>query len=155
MSFIRPFAAPIVIVGPIVLLILGVIAAALATLVLDHDILGRDADGWPVLYKTPTLRYAVDIFHAAIVYLLPFALAIGFLSFGRRLAVREIWIMLGGLLVLSVGSVHVIEAVWTGVKGTSDLRIGIVDDPLVFAFRLIPSASLYLAASFYFRRRAA
>lgn len=116
--------------------------------VLDYDILGRDAEGWQVLYKTPELRYAVDVFHAAIVYLLPPALAVGFLALGRKLRVRTLWILFGGVLVSIAGSVHVIEAAWTGVRGTSGLRIGLVDDGLVVTVRLIANLAFYAIAFF-------
>ena len=71
-------------VTPTIALAAGIVLAAVATVVLDHMILGRDAKGWPVLYKTPLLRHAVDVFHWEIAYAAPAVLAVSFLAWGQR-----------------------------------------------------------------------
>ncbi len=139
-------------VVPTILLAVCIVLAAIATIVLDHVILGRDAEGWPVLYKTPLLRHAVEIFHLEIVYALPAVLAVAFLTWGRRAGAGRFWVLLGGVLVCAFGSVHVIEAAWTGVKGTSQLSIGLVESAGVAAARLAANLAIYAAAVAVLRR---
>ena len=130
---------------PTVALALLMVAAVFATVILDHDILGRDADGWPVLYKTPPLRVAVDAFHVLVMCVLPVLVAIGFLKAGARHGARRLWVVSGGVLACLFGSVWLIHAAWTGVKGTSDLVVGI-EEPWVIAARLAASLVLYALA---------
>ena len=151
-GFSKRFAWLVFGVMPTVALAVCIVLAAVATIVLDHAILGRDADGWPVLYKTPLLRHAVEIFHLEIVYALPAVLAVAFLAWGQRAGAGRVWILLGGVLVCAFGSVHVLEAAWTGVKGTSQLSIGLADSAAVAAARLAVNFALYAAAVAAFRR---
>ena len=145
--FSKRFAWFVFGVMPTVVLALSIVLAALATIVLDHDILGRDADGWPVLYKTPLLRHAVDVFHLGVTYVLPLAVALPFLAIGQRVGAKTVWVVVGGMLACAVGSVYFIEAGWTGVKGASDLHIGLVDNGVVLAARLAGNMAIYAIAS--------
>jgi hypothetical protein len=131
---------------PTVVLLASIILSMIGTIVLDHDILGRDADGWPVMYKTPAIRNAVDAFHMIVVYALPPLIGVLFFVWGRRIGAARWWVLAGGVLVCTVGSFHVVEAVWTGVKGTSDLRLAIVDDATVAITRLCINLGVYAAA---------
>lgn len=130
---------------PTISLTVLMIAAVFATVVLDHHILGRNADGWPVLYKTPLLREAVDVFHASVMCVLPVLVAIGFLRVGARHGARRLWVVSGGALACLFGSLWLINAAWTGVKGTSDLVIGI-EVPWVIGARLAASLVVYALA---------
>jgi hypothetical protein len=126
--------------------LLAVLLMASATVVLDHDVLGRDADGWPVLYKTPILREAVDAIHVLTMCVLPVLVAIGFLKLGMKHGARPLWIVLGGVLACPFGSVWLIEAIWTDVKGASGLLIGI-EETGVIAARLVASLTVYAIAA--------
>ena len=130
---------------PTVVLAVLMIVAVFAAVVLDHDILGRDADGWPVLYKTPLLREAVDVFHVLVMCVLPILVAIGFLRIGVRRGARLLWVVSGGMLACIFGGVWSINAAWTGIKGTSDLVITI-EDPWVIAARVAASLIVYALA---------
>jgi hypothetical protein len=137
--------------GPLLAYAVCFAAVAAGTIVLDHDVLGRDANGWPVLYTTPALRYAVDGVHLAAVYALPSAIAIGFLSLGRRSGATSSAIA-GGAIVCALGALPLIEAVWTGVKGTSGLSLDLADDWVVAAARAGASLAILAGAVLLSRR---
>src|SRR5262249_33221442 len=137
---------------PALVLVTLLIATAVGTVVLDHDVLGRDAEGWPILYKTTWLRYAVDFVHLGALYVLPPAVAVAFLVLALRTNSPLIWPILGGIIVCTLGSTGVIEAGWTGIKGSSTLNIAIAA-PQSIALRAASSVALLVVAVVYFRRR--
>jgi hypothetical protein len=137
---------------PFALLLVIVVASGDAQIVLDHEILGRNAAGMPVLQTLPLLRGAINLWNLALVYVLPAALAAWFAVWGARRGVRRGWIVSGAALVCVIGSVHRIQTVWTGIKGTSQLAIGIETHPALMLLRLAFNLAI-LAAAFWLARR--
>jgi hypothetical protein len=137
---------------PLVLLLAIVIASGGAQIVLDHEILGRNAAGMPVLQTLPLLRGAINLWNLALIYVLPAMLAAWFAVWGTWRGVRWGWIVAGAGLVCIVGSLHHIQTVWTGIKGTSQLAIGIEMHPALVLLRLAANLVIF-ATVFWFARR--
>ena len=139
-------------VVPLMLLLAIVIASGAAEIVLDHAILGRNAVGMPVLQTLPALRGAINLWNLALVYVLPAALATWFVLWGMRRGVRWEWVVSGAALMCAAGSFHRIQTVWTGIKGTSQLAIGIETHPELVLVRLALNVAA-IGAAFWLARR--
>lgn len=133
---------------PTILAVSLVLVSGAAELILDHDILGRDASGTPALASLPVIRTAIDIWNMAVIYLAPPALAIGFLILGVRRHVSLNAVIVGGIAACVIGAFLNLDAVWTGIPGTSRLDIGTVPSLGLGINRVFANLVLYGIAAF-------
>jgi hypothetical protein len=135
---------------PAVVLLLLIVASATAEIVLDHEILGLDANGMPVLAFMPVVQGIIAAWNLAVIYLAPPALAILFLLVGTRRHWNLNALMIGGAAACIIGGFLNLEAVWTGVKGTSYLDVGLVESVSLGVARALVNLVLFGAAAFLF-----
>lgn len=133
---------------PTFLLLLLVAVSAATEIVLDHEILGRDANGMPVLASLPVVRAFVAAWNLAVIYLAPPALAILFLIAGAKRRVNLNAIMFGGALVCVVGGFLNLEAARTGIEGMSHLDVGPVSSIGTGVIRALVNLAIFGVAVF-------
>ena len=138
---------------PVFTLPVFVVASGAAEIFLDHDVLGRATNGLPLLSTLPWARSLVAGWNLALVYLAPALISIAAWVFGRTRNVGT-WTIIGGTIVCFVGGFHYIEAGWTGVKGTSVLRVGFVDDFPTAAVRIGLNLVMFMGAVLISNRHA-
>jgi hypothetical protein len=146
---VRPVSAIVLALVPTVVLAVLVVGSGAAEIVLDHDVLGRDEAGMPALASMPFLRGVIDVWNLLVIYAGPPLIAVLFLVLGRH---RWRWnvnaLMLGGAAVCVIGGFVNFEAVWTGVKGTSNLVIGPVESTTLGIVRAVVNLALFGLAAF-------
>lgn len=140
---------------PPFMLALVILASATAELLIDHDVFGRAPDGFPRLYETPSARNAIAGWNLALNYAAPLVIAIAIWISGRARNVAPAWLIAGAGIICIAGGIYDVEVVWTGVRGTSRLLMGWMDDTALVAARIVANASLFALAAFWLSRRAA
>jgi predicted permease len=152
-GFIARHPLPFFVALPVVTLAIIVIVSAAAEIVLDHYVLSRATNGMPLLYSLPWARNLVAWWNLALIYLAPVLMALAVWKVGKAREVHSTWLMVGGALICVVGGIQLIEAVWTGIKGTSGLRIGPVCSLTTAAIRIAANLAVFGGIVFLSQRR--
>jgi hypothetical protein len=147
-GFVARHPLPFFVVLPVITLAVIVIASGAAEIALDHFIFGRAANGIPLLYTLPWTRNLIAGWNLTLVYVAPVLIAVAVWKIGSARKASATWLIVGGSVICVVGGVHYIEAVWTGIKGTSGLRIGPVHDLPTAATRSAANLAVFVSYVF-------
>lgn len=154
-AFTARYPLIVLVLAPLIALAALVIGSAAAEIALDHLVLGRGPDGMPALENLPLIQFGITAWNQALMYVAPPAAIVLICALANKHGVAQSWKAAGGGLIVLAGSLYHVQTVWTGVKGTSQLYMGLESHWLAIVVRLaLNGAVLFLALGPIQRRRA-
>jgi hypothetical protein len=144
---------PFFVVLPVLALPVLLFVVSAGEIVLDHTVFGRAANGMPLLETLPWARTALWLVNQALMYLAPVAIAAVSFLIGRAKGAAMPWLIAGGVAVCVLGAVTYIDASWTGVRGTSDLHLGVTRSAVAAMLRLGVNMAAFAGVVLLARKR--